>query len=178
MSTTPAYHSYISKTFLSTRGARFCSLNNATTKYQRLLSLSPDACMGDLIPELNHNFKGTDIRLSLAFQDSSPSSTQLALQRSSLHQVPLQHELVFSWLHIPPQIWVVSGLTGRSLMALLPQRILSWRFWLRAMHFTYDMWFLFTPIKDWFYYVYKCFVYMYVYMSHTCLVPVNVRRGQ
>lgn len=96
MSTTPAYHSYISKTFLSTRGARFFSLNNATTKYQRLLSLCPDACMGDLIPELNHSFKGTDTRLSLAFQDSSPRTTQLALQRSSLHQVPLQHELVFS----------------------------------------------------------------------------------
>lgn len=117
--------------------------------------------------------QGTDTRLSLAFQDSSPSTTRLALQRSSLHQAPLQHELVFSLLHMPhPQIWVLSGLTdwsastwkvthGSPSPGCLVLNIL-------VKGYAFYIWhvILFTPTKDWFYYVYKCFAYMYVCHIH------------
>lgn len=182
MSTTPAYCSYISKIFLSTSGARFFFLATQPLNIQRLPSLWPGTCMEDLIPELNHSVKGTDTKLSLAFQDSSPSTTWLALQRSSLHQVPLQHELVFSLMHIPPpnmgHVWVDRSAStwkvphGSPSPGCLVLKIL-------VKGYAFYIWhvILFTPTKDWFYYVYKCFSYMYVCQIHASC-PLNVRRGQ
>lgn len=113
--------------------------------------------------------------LSAAFWACSPSFIWLALQKSSLCCVLLQHDLAFSSLHITPlpsigyNVWIgLSALPKRSLLVSPSPGHLVLKILVKGYAFYIWHVILLTATEDWFWfgYVHEDFLSTYMLVCH------------